>query len=311
MTLAGHLRTVLPRLGDALRAPRPPSAAPWSAMVDGPGRMVRISGALRTVPGADTLVVIVHGLGGSAEVPYARRAAVTAEALGASSLRLNLRGSDHSGEDFYHAGLTADLHAALASPELAGYARLCMAGVSLGGHVALRLLTEAHDSRLRAVAAICSPLDLDATSAAFDRPQSALYRYYILRRLREIYAEVAARHPVPTPLEVMRGVRRLRQFDALTVAPRFGFTSAEDYYERACVGPMLGRIVKPVLFVAVEDDPMVPRSTVVPVLAAAPPTMDVRWVRRGGHVSMPADLDLGVRAPAGLPGQVLGWLLEH
>jgi hypothetical protein len=311
VTIAGHLRTVLPRLGDALRTPPTPRAEPWSAIADGPGRPVLLSGWLRRVPDTDTLVVIVHGLGGSAETPYARRAAATAETLGASSLRLNLRGSDHRGEDFYHAGLTADLHTALASPELADYSRLYIAGVSLGGHLALRLLTEEHDPRLRAVAAVCSPLDLDATSAAFDRPQCALYRYYILRRLREIYTEVAARHPLPTPPETLRSVRRLRQFDALTVAPRFGFESAEDYYARACVGPLLGSIVKPVLFVAAEDDPMVPRSTVVPALAAAPATMDVRWVRQGGHVSVPSDLDLGVAAPAGLTGQVIGWLLER
>lgn len=252
----------------------------------------------------------MHGLGGSASSPYALRAAAMAETLGASSLRLNLRGSDGLGEDYYHAGLTADLHAALASAELAAYARLYLVGVSLGGHVALRLLTEAHDARLRAVAAVCAPLDLDATAAALDRPQSALYRYYILRRLREVYAEVAARHPVPTPLERLDGVWKLREFDALTVAPRWGFASAEDYYARASVGPLLPRLAKPALLVAASDDPMVPRSTLDPWFAGAP-ALDVRWVSRGGHVSVPGSLDLGMPAPRGLSGQVLGWLLER
>lgn len=170
-------------------------------------------------------------------------------------------------------------------------------------------LTEPHDPRLRAVAAICTPLDLDATSAAFERPQSSLYRYYILRRLREIYREVAARHPVPTPVEALREVWQLRDFDRLTVAPRFGFASAEDYYAKASVGPLLPRIAKPALLLEAEDDPMVPRSTVMPALALAPPALDVRWVKRGGHVSLPSDLDLGMAAPRGMTGQALGWLL--
>ncbi len=311
MALAGHLRTVLPRLGEALRAPQTPPAAPWSALVEGPGRPVRLSGWLRDRPGSDSLVVVVHGLGGSTDSPYARRAAAAAEAMGLSTLRLNLRGSDRSGEDFYHAGLTADLHAALASAEAAPYTGLYVLGVSLGGHVALRLLCEPHDPRLRAVAAVCSPLDLDACSAAIDRPGRAIYRYYLLARLREIYAAVAARHPVPTPVEALRGVWKLRAFDHLTVAPRWGFASAEDYYARASVGPLLARLDAPALLVVAEDDPMVPRETLIEPLRRAPAALDVRWVEGGGHVSLPAKLDLGARAPLGLSGQVLGWLLER
>jgi predicted alpha/beta-fold hydrolase len=310
MAITGHLRTVLPRLGDALRPPPSPASAPWAVELQEDDRRVRLSGSLGAVDGADSLVVIVHGLGGSADSPYARRAAAGAEALGMSSLRLNLRGSDRGGDDFYHAGLTADLHAALASPEAAGYGRIYLLGVSLGGHVTLRLLCEPHDPRVRAVAAVCSPLDLDACSAAIDRPQSAIYRYYVLHRLREIYAAVAARHPVPTPVEALRSVRKLRTFDGLTVAPRWGFASAEDYYARASVGPLLPRIAKPALLVASQEDPMVPAETLHQSLRAAPAALDVRWVR-GGHVGRPERLDLGCRAPLGLAGQVLGWLRER
>lgn len=65
-----------------------------------------------------------------------RRAARVAEAAGLDSLRLNLRGADRMGEDGYHAGLTADLAAALASPELADYRSVGVLGFSLGGHPA-------------------------------------------------------------------------------------------------------------------------------------------------------------------------------
>ena len=46
--------------------------------------------------------------------------------------------ADGRGEDFYHAGLTVDLEAAIASPELARYQRILILGYSLGGHVVLR-----------------------------------------------------------------------------------------------------------------------------------------------------------------------------
>ena len=60
-----------------------------------------------------TIVIIVHGLGGSATSYYARKAAVAAAEAGLDSLRLNLRGADRGGGDYYHAGLIEDLAAAI------------------------------------------------------------------------------------------------------------------------------------------------------------------------------------------------------
>ena len=53
--------------------------------------------------------MIVHGLGGSATSYYARKAALAAAHAELDSLRLNLRGADRGGADYYHAGLTEDL----------------------------------------------------------------------------------------------------------------------------------------------------------------------------------------------------------
>jgi predicted alpha/beta-fold hydrolase len=64
----------------------------------------------------------------------------------------------------------------------------------------------------------------------------------------------------------------------------------------------------PALLVLAEHDPMVPAQTVRPALAGASALLDVRWHTRGGHVGFPADLDLGQRAPLGLPSQVRSWL---
>ena len=89
-------------------------------------------------PLGEKFPLVVHGLGSEIDAPYVVAAAQAAEARGLSCLRLYLRGADRKGEDFYHAGLTADLHAALASPTLASYDRVFVLGYSLGGHVTLR-----------------------------------------------------------------------------------------------------------------------------------------------------------------------------
>lgn len=144
--------------------------------------------------------------------------------------------------------------------------------------------------------------------AAIDSPRRALYRRHVLRGLKEIYAEVGARRPVPVPVERVERARRIREWDGLVVAPRFGFRSAEDYYARASVAPRLGALAAPALLIWSEGDPMVPAETVRPCLSALSGSARVIWTPAGGHVGFPANLDLGLGPEPGLAGQVVSWL---
>ncbi len=218
-------------------------------------------------------MVVLHGLGGHAGSAYMVDAAIAVEQAGHACLRLCLRGSQQSGEDIYHAGLTADVHAALDHPAFADYERVWVIGYSLGGHVALRLGVEgAAGGRLAGVAAVCPPLDLAASQAWLDAPARKVYREYILRELRSIYEAVAARDRAPTPLEQVRRVRTLREWDAQTVVPRFGFADPDDYYTRMSVGPRLAHLQVPALIVAGRHDPMIPPTASRPSPAPCPTT---------------------------------------
>jgi hypothetical protein len=286
-----------------------PQATPWETTLRDPVTgVIRLTGRLRPGSRRSTLLVVLHGLGGSHASFYAVRAARAAEQAGLDCLRLNLRGADRSGQDYYHAGLTADLEAALASPALTSYQRVLVLGYSLGGHMALRYATGKPDPRVGAVAAVCSPLDLETCCAAIDRPEMWLYRRYLLSGLNRIYARVAQNRPVPTPPAQARRIRTLRAWDDAVVAPRHGFASAHDYYSRTSVGPRLGQLAVPCLLVAAERDPLVPFHTLQPWLDKAPPSLEFHLAREGGHVGFPDRLDLDQDAPRGLEGQVMGWL---
>lgn len=311
MSLAGHLWTITPNLRHRLAPVAPPPGEPWSAELRDPVMgTIRLTGSLRTPPGARAVLVIVHGLAGSERSHYMARAAWAAERAGLACLRLNLRGADGRGEDLYHAGLTADLHAALASPRLARFTAIYILGYSLGGHLALCYGTEAADPRVRRIGAICPPLDLEPCIIAIDGPELLLYRVNILRCLATQYATVAARRNLPVTGVEARTIATMREWDTRILAPRHGFASAEDYYERASVGPRLQRLRVPSVLVAAEHDPMVPAWSLRSWLAAAPPTLTVHWVGRGGHVGFPPDLDLGYVAALGLEPQALSWLLN-
>jgi len=305
----GHLWTVGSRLGHALVPLSCPEGRPWEAVVEDPqAGPIRLTGRLREVPGADELALLVHGLGGCTDSHYMPRAAAAAERAGISCLRLNLRGSDRRGEDFYHAGLTADLHAALASPELQPYRRLYAVGYSLGGHVTLRLATEDADPRLAAVAAVCAPVDLSRSQQEIDAPSAWLYRRYLLTNLKTVYSAVAARRPVPFPVERLGEIRTFLEWDERIVAPRHGFAGAVDYYTRASVAPRLGSLRVPALLVNSESDPMVPARSVRPGLAGASPLLTVAWLQGGGHVAFPRRMSSGLGDGEGIDDQVIAWL---
>jgi len=304
--LLGHGYTIGPWLLHEVHPTVAPASAPWSAVLEDPKiGAVKLTGLLRHQ--GSSLALLVHGLGGEVEASYMARAACAADMAGFSCLRLCLRGADRSGEDYYHAGLTADLHATIASPALARYERIFLFGYSLGGHVALRYAVDAPDPRVAAVAAVCSPLDLDASAHAFDRPACELYRRYVLRALYEIYESVARRRQVPISVALARRIRTIREWDRLVVAPRYGFRDAEHYYRSVSVGPWLPELGIASLLVFARHDPIVPASSVAAALEGKPGRSVVRWIERGGHVGFPSKMDLGFGPERGLESQVMSW----
>ena len=307
--IAGHLWTVVPALLAFLQPPVCARERVFETVVDDPSiGSVHLTGLLSEIIGSETLVLIVHGLSGNAMSPYCARAAEAAAQSGFSSLRLSLRGADYSGEDILHGGITQDLWAALAALELSHYKHVLLLGYSVGGHIALRAAVEQMDSRLRAVAAICPPLDLHQATIAFDHPACKLYRRHIFRGLNKAYAATALRGRVPVPTAMVARAMSCRERDTLTVVPRFGFQSAQDYYERESVAPRLHQLQIPSLVVLSEQDPIVPAETVIPAIAGASRALSVIWGDPGGHVYFSGSLNLGQPGTLGLEPQVIGWL---
>jgi predicted alpha/beta-fold hydrolase len=313
-TLAGHYWTIAPALRHRARPVSGPAAEPWSLELEDPkvGR-VRLRGLLRERADASAAVVVVHGLGGTTGTHYCVAAANAAEAAGVSCLRVALRGADRDGEDLYHGGQAEDLHAVLGSTALARYTRLYVLGFSLGGHITLRYALDGalHDPRVRAVAAVCAPLDLELGAQHIDSPSAYVYRRHVLTGLKAMYEALARRRAVATPLSRVLAVRTIRQWDELTVVPRYGFSSVARYYQEMSVGPQLHRLALPALLVQHPLDPMVPAWTYRGHLARPLPKLELRALPAGGHVGYPPGVDLGEPGPLGVEAQALSWLLSR
>ena len=309
MSWKGHFWTLGPFLRHNLLPPRVPEWQRWeTSLDDSVVGTLNLSGQLTREGASDTIVVIVHGLGGSATSYYARVATLAASRAGIDCLRLNLRGADRGGADYYHAGLTDDLEAALGSTALVGYEHILLLAYSLGGNMMLRYLAGKPDPRVRAAAAVCSPIDLKPNARAIDRPRGAFYRHHILNGLKDIYRNVAARREVPLSIRESSRINTIEQWDERIIAPRYGFAGAEDYWAQTSACEVLADIRTPTLFVASERDPMVGIDTVRPWLQKA---TKLRWIvtRRGGHVGFPQKMDLGLGTRGTFEDQIIQWML--
>ncbi|GAB4200823.1 MAG: hydrolase [Sandaracinaceae bacterium] len=313
-SLHGHYWTYAGFLLTHVRPPDPVNDAPVDVHADDPqvGHVpltARLGG-----PDDDTCVIVLHGLGGDIDSRYVQLATHAAQRTGRSTLRLGFRGSDRSGADVYHAGLIDDLVAAIASPALARFSRLEIVGYSMGGHIALRYAALGpHDPRVRAIAAVCAPLDLARGVRAIQRPDRRPYQFHVLQSLKACYREVDARarregRALPFPATEVDKAPTLREWDAMVVCPRFGFRDPDDYYERASAGPLLGAIDIPTLVAIAEADPMVPPSTLEPWLGAVSPAVTTWRFERGGHVAFPVGLR---RGEATVEDEVIAWLRDQ
>lgn len=308
-SLKGHFWTLGPFLRHNLLPPKVPRWEHWeTTLEDGVVGTLQISGRLTKSEASDTIVVIIHGLGGSATSYYARKAALAASNAGIDSLRLNLRGADRSGADYYHAGLTEDLAGAIRSKALEGYENILLLAYSLGGNMMLRYLAGEPDRRVRAAAAVCSPVDLAAGARAIDRPRGVFYRRHVLRGLKEIYRNVAAQREVPLPVREAERIDTIELWDERIIAPRHGFSGAADYWDKTSACTVLDEIETPTLFIAAERDPMVLIDTVRPWLQNATAIRRI-VTSHGGHVGFPERVDLGLGSEGSVEDQIIGWML--
>lgn len=308
-TALGHVATVSGFARGVMRPDPEPVGEPFATTLhDARLGAIPITGHLANGR-AETLVVIVHGMGGAITSAYAVRAARAAITAGHAALRINLRGAAGDGADLYHAGLGDDLAQLTRAPELARFGRIAIVGYSLGGHIALRHAADGpHDPRLVAVAAVCPPVDLDRGTLAIQRVDRRPYQEFVLRSLRKQLGEVQARRGDPFPRVDPESIRTIRAWDERVICPRFGFDGLEAFYRDQAVGPRLAGIAVPTLMVVADRDPMIAIDTVTPWLESASDAVTIVRKQRGGHVAFPRDV--GLLAPHGGPmeQEIVRWI---
>jgi predicted alpha/beta-fold hydrolase len=248
-------------------------------------------GPLRAQDLGKPLVLVLHGLEGSAGSGYAKQLYRSLRELGIDSVGLNFRSC--SGEPnrlprMYHSGETEDLRWVVQRlTQRCPERRLGVVGVSLGGNVLLKFLGESGAdlrSRVEAAAAISVPFDLSAGADSLLRPRGRLYAGFLLRKLRRKVE--AKRGMLPPTVDLSRALaaRTFREFDDAVTAPLHGFADAEDYYRRSSSSRFLNGIRIPTLLLHSSDDPFLPARCVPRPAVEANLHLSAAFPERGGHV---------------------------
>lgn len=230
---------------------------------------------------SDTLYVMFHGLEGSSQSHYAKSFANRATALGLNAVVVHYRGCGGMENDChldYNAGDTTEAQYILEKLNKL-YANLYVVGVSLGGNLLAHYLGEYGDKAVcRAGVVASAPVDL-ATSAVQMHKFVArkVYTPYLLNSL----VKKAEKKLDGLDLEKLKKIKFIDEFDEIYTAPRHGYGTGADYYQKASALPVLKNIDKPTLIISSQDDPFL---GVVATKTDIADCVQLLYPKHGGHV---------------------------
>ena len=312
-----QLQTIYPSLPWAWRS-KPELRRQVLALPDGDVTVVDWHVHSDELPETAPLLVILHGLEGSAESSYARMLLEAAFDRGWRSCVLHFRDCGDYRNVLprrYHAGETNDLRYFLErlhkTPEAAENSGPLMAvGYSLGGNVLLKYLGESGDETpLRAAVGVCVPLNLHTCADALDQGFSKLYQRYLLKRMKAAVKRKFNPHTAAFDWNGAMAARTFAEFDDLVTAPLHGFTGMQDYYDKCSSTHFLDRIQRPTLVVNALDDPFMTED-VIPPEENLSEYVTLEVARSGGHVGF-IDGGTPLRPTFYLPSRILDFLAPN
>lgn len=291
-----HVQTLLPRL-----LPRRRLVTSEEILELPDGDFVELVWAKPSPASPDApIFLLFHGLEGSIDSPYARELMAAAAGLGWRAVLMHFRGCGGRPNRLpraYHSGDTADAYWLIGQlGHRYPHALKVAAGVSLGANMLIKLVAEQGGDGidLAGAIAICAPLDLAACAAAIHHGFARVYERHLLTSLKRKVLERLDTLPLPLDRRSLLAIDSLRDYDDAVTAPLHGFLGAEDYYQRASAGRLLGEIEIPTLLLHAADDPFMPAC----LFERLPPPGDavrVEIARRGGHVGFMEWRDGGLR----------------
>lgn len=282
-----HLQTIFPSL-PVLRPICPTLIRETLELPDGDATVVDWLSHRDSTDETSPLLVILHGLEGSAKSSYCRQLLNAASQAGWRAAVLHFRDCGDYRNRLprrYHAGETNDIRYFLHKLRTDGHrGPLMAAGYSLGGNVLLKYLGESGvDTPLLAAAAVSVPLNLHVSARELTKGFSKLYQHYLLRRMKGSVVRKFNRHTAAFDWERAMKASTFAEFDDAVTAPLHGFANKDDYYDRCSSTHFLADIARPTLIINALDDPFM-SAEVIPAEDRVSDMVTLEVSDHGGHV---------------------------
>ncbi|WP_198419092.1 hydrolase [Motilimonas pumila] len=257
-----------------------------------------------------TIIVIFHGLEGSAHSPYAVSLLNEAHRQGKLAVLMHFRGC--SGEPnrqprSYHSGEMGDPLFVLAWLQQAfPLTQAVCIGYSLGGNMLLNLLAEHAPTYVKAAVSVSAPLKLALCADRLNQGFSKIYQRHLITRmkgnLKNKMQQVDFGSKVSWELDKLND---FRSFDDRVTAPLHGFSGANDYYRQCSAFDKLKQIQTPSLIIHAADDPFM-TPAVIPSQQQVSSSIELQISATGGHVGFV--MGKPARPEYWLPRAILQWL---
>lgn len=286
-----HAQTIFPSMPWAWRS-RPELRRESLELPDGDITAVDWLVDTDALPDSAPLLIILHGLEGSAQSSYARMLMEAARDRGWRACVLHFRDCGDYRNRLprrYHAGETNDLRYFINKVHdyrnLAGNGGPMLAvGYSLGGNVLLKYLGESgNQTPLAAATAVCAPLDLHECAEALNIGFSRVYQRHLLKNMKNAVTRKFDPHTAAFNWDRAMSAATFAEFDDAVTAPLHGFHGKQDYYDRCSSKRYLEGIERPTLIINALDDPFM-TADVIPAAEQLSDSVTLELAENGGHV---------------------------
>lgn len=238
------------------------------------------------------IIILFHGLAGSFNSPYIKRAMDQFDRVGYSVVLMHFRGCSNIPNRLprsYHSGDTEDAKSwILYLKKKFPTNPLIAIGYSLGGNMLLKLLGEwGEDSPLLFAVAVSAPMQLESSANSINRGFSKIYQYRLMHSLKKQlevkYSQFDMESLIGLKRENIQKLKTFWEFDEAYTAPIHGFKNAKDYYQKSSSKQFLKDIKTKTLIIHARNDPFM-NDEVIPKSSELSNSIQLEVYDHGGHV---------------------------
>lgn len=256
--------------------------------------------------GKGPIVVLLHGLGGNIESPYATGVIRALSKSGWRALFMHFRGCSgviNRLPRSYHSGDTGDLaYVVNLLKQRHPNVPIAAVGFSLGGNVLLKWLGETGEQNpLACAAAISVPFELSTAAHKIRHGFSRLYQWWMMREMHRHVIRKFSKTDHSIDVDEIKKLNNFWKFDDKITAPLHGFSGAHEYYFKSSAKRFLKHIKVPTLIIHAADDPFM-TPDVMPEHHELSESITFELSKYGGHVGFVSGT---------IPGKAKYWLEER